>query len=186
MAPRAEAGAGVTVHAGRQAIASAAVASVLALVLVVWAAVDATTASGVIAFIGAVGVGLVVVALVAGLPAVVAPGVVVLVGAHVLSVVDSGDTLRIDTAVAGAGYLLVSELAYWSLESRREASIEEGLAGRAAAAMTLVAIAGVATATLALAGASAASPGGGLGVEAIGVLATMTIAGSVVWLARRT
>jgi len=166
--------------------ACAAVAVGLSVALVAWAVVDATTASGVVAFIGGVGVALVVVALLAGLPAVMAPGVAVLVGAHVLSVVDSGTTLRVDTVLAGAGYLVVSELSYWSLELRRPSKVDDGLAGRTAMATALVVVAGVATAALALAGAAATGPGGGLAVETIGVLATMTLAGSVVWLARRT
>ena len=83
-----------------------------------------------------------------------------------------------------AGFLLLAELAYWSLELRAPLSPEPGMLERRGALVAATAVGGMLLAAVALA-ATAVPLGGGVLGDVLGVAAAIGAFGLVAWLAER-
>jgi hypothetical protein len=113
-------------------------------------------------------------------PGAVGLGLAALGGEYAVLFAAEGSTLDQLTPVYAAGFLLVAELAFWSIERRVEAwseptALEWRLARLGAACVGAAAVAALATVS-----AAAATGGGGVALEGFGVGAAI---GSVVILA---
>jgi hypothetical protein len=141
--------------------------------LTAYAAVVATRLGGLLAVIGAGGVAVLVAALVLRVPALVTPALA-LVGAEYAGLfLVRGDTLDVRAPLYGAAFLVVAELAFAALELRA-GTPEPGLAARRTAVLVGAAAGGVLVGLVVL--AAAATPlDGGLGLEAVGVVAAVVL-----------
>jgi hypothetical protein len=90
----------------------------------------------------------------------------------VLFVAEGGSLDRFTPAYA-AGFMLVAELGFWSIESRIPAWSEPAVAEWRLARIAGTCIGAAALAALALVAASAATGSGGLALESVGVLAVL-------------
>jgi hypothetical protein len=84
----------------------------------------------------------------------------------------------------GAGFLLVAELSYWAIERRSTARAELELDVRRAVTLLVLLAASIGLGTLLLA-ASSISIGGGVALEALGVVGAVTLLVLVAVLVRR-
>jgi hypothetical protein len=96
-----------------------------------------------------------------------------------------GRSLDEAAPVYAAGFLLVAELAYWSLERRAAAWTEHGLLLRRLAHLLGVCFAAAALAALVLV-AAASGGGGGVALEALGAAAAVGAVAVVAVLVRRS
>ena len=96
----------------------------------------------------------------------------------VLFVAEGGSLDRLTPAYA-AGFILVAELGFWSIESRIPAWSEPAVVEWRLARLVATCVGAAALAALALVAAAAATGTGGLAVESLGVIAAL---GSLVLL----
>jgi hypothetical protein len=106
-------------------------------------------------------------------------GLTALAGGYAVLFATRGSAIDELTPVYAAGFLLVAELAFWSLEPRIPAWSEPGLLDRRLGYLAVECVAAAGLAALAVLAASAAR-GGGVGLEAVGVVAAI---GAVVLVA---
>jgi hypothetical protein len=174
--PRRFASGGDTVQALRQArarltLGAAAVAG--AATLAAYAAVSADRLGVLLGLVGGAGALLLAAALGLRQHALVAPALVLLGGEYAgLFLVDRG-AVDVRAPLEGAAFLLVAELAFAALELRAGAP-EPGLAARRAAAVAALALGGVVLGAVVLAAATVPLDGG-LALEALGVVAAVTL-----------
>jgi hypothetical protein len=90
----------------------------------------------------------------------------------VLFVAEGGSLDRFTPAFA-AGFMLVAELGFWSIESRIPAWSEAAVAEWRLARIAVACIAAAALAALALVAAAAATGAGGIALEGLGVVAAV-------------
>ena len=83
-----------------------------------------------------------------------------------------------------ASFLLLAELAYWTLELRTPLSPEPGMLERRAMLIAAAVIGGLLVATVAMV-ATAIPLGGGLAADLLGVVAAIGALGVLAWLAER-
>jgi hypothetical protein len=141
--------------------------------LVVYGAVVATRLGGALAFVGAIGVGVLAVALLLRASALIAPALA-LVGAEYAAVFAvRGDAIDVRAPLYAAGFLVVAELAFAALELR-SGTPEPGLVPRQAVVLVAAAAGGVLAGLIVLA-AAAAPLDGGIGLEAVGVAAAVLL-----------
>lgn len=96
-----------------------------------------------------------------------------------------GSSLDEGTPAYAAGFLLVAELAYWSLERRVPAWTEHGLLLRRLGHLVGVCFAAAAVAALVMV-AAASGGGGGVALEALGAAAAVGAVAVVALLVRRS
>lgn len=138
-----------------------------------YAAVVAERLGGLLAIAGAAGVALLAAALAIRAPALVAPALALLGAEYAALFAVRDDTLDVRAPLYGAGFLVVAELAFAALE-QRAGKPEPGLVPRRAATLVAVAAAGVLAGLIVLA-AAAAPLDGGVGLEAVGVVAAVAL-----------
>ncbi|MGH9118536.1 MAG: hypothetical protein ACRD0A_11890 [Acidimicrobiales bacterium] len=134
--------------------------------------------------VGGAGLVALSVALLVGARGGVGPAVALLLAGWAVALVGAGPVLRADFVLAGAGHLVVAELAYWSIERRIPPGPDQGwaLATRAAELVAMLAL--VAVIGWWLAGA-VAGRAGGASLDLIGVLVVLGFGAVVVWVVRR-
>jgi hypothetical protein len=135
--------------------------------------------------VGGAGLLALVLALAVGARGGVGPAVALLLGGWAVTLVGAGPVVRIDFVLAGAGHVVVAELAWWSIERRARPGPDRGAALATRAAESVVLLAGAAVAGWLLTGAMAAPPGGGLVLDLVGVAVVIGFGGTVVALVRR-
>jgi len=128
---------------------------------------------GVLVIAGAAGVALLVAALALRAHTLVAPALALLGAEYAGLFVVRGDTVDVRAPLYGAGFLVVAELAFAALELRA-ARPEPGLVPRRALVLVAVALGGLLAGLVALA-AGAAPLDGGVGLEAVGIAATLAL-----------
>jgi hypothetical protein len=141
--------------------------------LAVYAAVISARLGVVLAIVGALGVAVLVAALLLRLPALITPALALLGAEYAVLFVVRGDTIDVRSPLYGAGFLVAAELAFASVE-RRAGRAEPVLVARRAATLVLVAVGGMVTGLVVLA-AAAAPLAGGVGLEAVGVVAAVAL-----------
>jgi hypothetical protein len=132
-----------------------------------------------------VAVGLLAVGLAARSGPVLGWGLAALGGEYAVLFAAQGGALDTFTPVYAAAFVLVAELAFWSIERRVPAWTESGLAE-----WRLARVAGASAGAAVVSGlvlvVAAASGGGGVALEAIGVAATIGALALVAALVRRS
>jgi hypothetical protein len=137
----------------------------------VYAAVVASRLGVVLAIVGGVAVGVLVVGLLLRFPPLITTALALLGAEYAVLFVVRGDTVDVRAPLYGAAFLVTAELAFGALELRAGRS-EPMLAPRRAAMLVLVAVGSVVTGLIVL--AAAATPlDGGVALEAIGVVAAV-------------
>jgi hypothetical protein len=137
----------------------------------VYAAVVASRLGVVLAIVGGVAVGVLVIGLLLRFPPLITTALALLGAEYAVLFVVRGDTVDVRAPLYGAAFLVTAELAFGALELRAGRS-EPMLAPRRAAMLVLVAVGSVVTGLIVL--AAAATPlGGGVALEAIGVVAAV-------------
>jgi hypothetical protein len=137
----------------------------------VYAAVVASRLGVVLAIVGGVAVGVLVVGLLLRFPPLITTALALLGAEYAVLFVVRGDTVDVRAPLYGAAFLVTAELAFGALELRAGRS-EPMLAPRRAAMLVLVAAGSVVTGLIVL--AAAATPlDGGVALEAIGVVAAV-------------
>jgi hypothetical protein len=137
----------------------------------VYAAVFASRLGVVLAIVGGVAVGVLVVGLLLRFPPLITTALALLGAEYAVLFVVRGDTVDVRAPLYGAAFLVTAELAFGALELRAGRS-EPMLAPRRAAMLVLVAVGSVVTGLIVL--AAAATPlDGGVALEAIGVVAAV-------------
>ena len=113
------------------------------------------------------------VALALRLPPLIAPGFALLGTEYALLFAIRGDTIDVRAPIYGAAFLVTAELAFGAVELRA-GKPEPGLAARRAATLVLLALGSVVIGLVVL--AAAATPlEGGVGLEAVGVVAAVAL-----------
>lgn len=136
-----------------------------------YAAVVASRLGVVLAIVGGVAVGVLVVGLLLRFPPLITTALALLGAEYAVLFVVRGDTVDVRAPLYGAAFLVTAELAFGALELRAGRS-EPMLAPRRAAMLVLVAAGSVVTGLIVL--AAAATPlDGGVALEAIGVVAAV-------------
>ena len=136
-----------------------------------YAAVFASRLGVVLAIVGGVAVGVLVVGLLLRFPPLITTALALLGAEYAVLFVVRGDTVDVRAPLYGAAFLVTAELAFGALELRAGRS-EPMLAPRRAAMLVLVAVGSVVTGLIVL--AAAATPlDGGVALEAIGVVAAV-------------
>lgn len=136
-----------------------------------YAAVVASRLGVVLAIVGGVAVGVLVVGLLLRFPPLITTALALLGAEYAVLFVVRGDTVDVRAPLYGAAFLVTAELAFGALELRAGRS-EPMLAPRRAAMLVLVAVGSVVTGLIVL--AAAATPlDGGVALEAIGVVAAV-------------
>lgn len=103
----------------------------------------------------------------------VTPALALLGAEYAAFFVVRGDTIDVRAPLYGAAFLVVAELAFAALELRA-GTPEPGLVARRAALLVAVAAGGVVTGLIVLA-AAAAPLGGGVALEAVGIVAALAL-----------
>jgi hypothetical protein len=155
----------------RLTLALAAVAG--AAGLAVYAAVVTTRLSGLLVIVGAAGIAVLAAALVFRMPALVTAALALIGAEYSALFVARDDTLDVRVPLYGAAFLVVAELAFAALELRA-GTPEPGLVARRALTIVGAAAASVLVGLVVLA-AAAAPLNGGLGLEAVGVVAAVVL-----------
>jgi len=135
--------------------------------------------------IGALAVGLLAVGLVARSGPVLGWGLAALGGEYGFLFVAEGGALDELTPVYAGAFVLVAELAFWSIERRVAAWSEPMLVERRLAGLAATSIGAAGVSALVIV-AAAASAGGGLALEAIGVVAAIGAIALVAVLVQRS
>jgi hypothetical protein len=128
---------------------------------------------GALALVGAIAVAVLIAALLLRIPALIAPALALLGAEYAALFAVRGDTVDVRAPLYAAGFLVVAELAFAALELRA-GTPEPGLVARRAALLVAVALAGVAAGLVVLA-AAAAPLDGGVGLEAVGIGASVVL-----------
>jgi hypothetical protein len=116
---------------------------------------------------------------------IVGLGLIVLGAQYAVLFGDQGRSLDEATPAYAGGFLLVAELAYWSLERRVAAWTEQGLLLRRLGHLLGVCFAAAALAAVVLV-AAASGGGGGVALEALGAAAAVGAVAVVALLVRRS
>lgn len=141
--------------------------------LAAYAAVVAPRLAVVLGIMGAIGVGMLAVAVVLRLPPLIAPALALLGSEYAVLFVVRGDTIDVRAPLYGAAFLVTAELAFGAVELRAGRP-EPVLATRRAATLVLLALGSVVIGLVVL--AAAATPlEGGVGLEAVGVVAVVAL-----------
>jgi hypothetical protein len=141
--------------------------------LAAYAAVDAARLGVTIGIVGAIGVIVLAVALSLRLTALITPALALLGAEYAALFVVRGDTIDVRAPLYAAGFLVVAELAFATLELRAGAP-EAGLVPRRAAMLVAIAAGSVITGAVVLA-AAAAPLEGGIALEAVGLVAAVVL-----------
>jgi hypothetical protein len=121
--------------------------------------------------------------LVSGSGILAAWALVLLGGAYGLALAVAGSGIDAGAPLVAAGLLLAAELAFWSLEARSR-PLDPGATARRLAALGLLALAALGIGSLVLLTGDV-RPGGGLVLEAAGVVAAAAAVALVARLAQR-
>jgi hypothetical protein len=136
-----------------------------------------------LAVAGALATALVVIGALSGRPGWIAPGLVLLGAEYTISLFLPDEGVDGAAPLYAAGFVLVAELAFWSCELRTPIPAEPGILARRAVLVTAIAVAALPAGALVLA-ATAIRVGGGVGLDAVGVLAAAAALLLVARLAR--
>lgn len=137
------------------------------------------------AMVGGAGLAVLTGALLVGSRGAVGVSVALLLGGWAMTLVAAGPEIRVDFVVAGAGHLLVAEIAYWSIEFRSDgaslaAAVVVVRAGELVAVLAAVGLLG-----WALVGLASGGPGGAV-VDLVAVAAVLGFGVVVVTVTRST
>ena len=160
-------------HADRTRLILGIAAVTGAAGLAAYAAVDAARLGVTIGIVGAIGVIVLAVALSLRLTALITPALALLGAEYAALFVVRGDTIDVRAPLYAAGFLVVAELAFATLELRAGAP-EAGLVPRRAAMLVAIAAGSVITGAVVLA-AAAAPLEGGIALEAVGLVAAVVL-----------
>jgi hypothetical protein len=168
----------------RARLAAAAAAIALASLLAAAIALRADRLGGLLASVGALAVLSLAYGVLRGRAWTVPWALLLLGGAYAGSLFLSSPDVDREAPLVAAGFLLVAELAYWSLELRTPISPEPGMLGRRAALIVAAALGALVVASVAIV-ATAISLGGGVLVDLLGVAAAVAALVVVARLAQR-
>jgi hypothetical protein len=141
--------------------------------LTVYAAVVVPRLGVVLATVGAIGVAVLAAALVLRVAPLIAPGLALVGAEYAVLFVVRGDTIDVRAPLYGAAFLVTAELAFDAV-GLRAGRAEPVLAGRRAAMLVLVALGSVVAGLVVLAAASVPVDGG-VGLEAVGIVAAVAL-----------
>jgi hypothetical protein len=127
----------------------------------------------VLATVGAIGVAVLAAALVLRVAPLIAPGLALVGAEYAVLFVVRGDTIDVRAPLYGAAFLVTAELAFDAV-GLRAGRAEPVLAGRRAAMLVLVALGSVGAGLVVLAAASVPVDGG-VGLEAVGIVAAVAL-----------
>jgi hypothetical protein len=156
----------------------------LAAALAAAPALRAERLTGLLAFVGAVGLVGFVYGLLRGFSGAVPWAVVVLGGAYAGSLFLPERGVDRDAPLVAAGFVVLAELAYWTLELRTPLSPEPGMLARRARLVGAAGVGALVVAAIAIV-ATAIPLGGGLTGDLLGVAAAVAALAVVATLADR-
>jgi hypothetical protein len=139
----------------------------------VYAAVTASRLGAVVAIVGGLAVSVLAAAVILRFPPLITAGLTLLGAEYAVLFVLRGDTIDVRAPLYGAALLVIAEIAFAAVELRAGRA-EPALAARRAATLAFVAVGAVVAGLVVL--AAAATPlDGGVGLEAIGVVAAVVL-----------